>query len=283
MEPNNQLDRNQRGHRLITGYSNPLVKRVKSLREKKYRKAEGLFLAEGLRILTEAREAGALPEMLFYADGKELHSLAEELVTATQNAGGEVIATTSDILSKLSGKDNAQTLVGVYRDRLTPLSELDRSKSGIWIVAQSMRDPGNLGTVLRTGDAVGAGGLILLDDSVDPFSVEAVRASMGALFTQSITTARWDDFIAWLRSGLSSEHGGQLVGTSLNTTHDYQDPRYEAPTFLLIGNEAQGLPAAYEAECDLLVKMPMLGKADSLNAAVACAVMAYEVLNQRRK
>lgn len=280
---NTAQDRNARGHRLITGYSNPLVKRVKSLREKKYRKAEGLFLAEGLRILTEARESGVLPEMLFYADGKELHPLAEELIAVTQNAGGDIIATTPDILSKLSGKDNAQTLVGVYRDRLTPLADLDRSKSGIWIVAQSMRDPGNLGTVLRTGDAVGAGGLILLDDSVDPFSVEAVRASMGALFTQSISIARWDDFITWLRSGPGNEHGGQLVGTSLNTTHDYQGPRYEAPTFLLIGNEAQGLPTAYEAECDLLVKMPMLGKADSLNAAVACAVMAYEVLNQRRK
>ncbi len=272
------METNARGHRLITGFSNPLVKRVKSLREKKHRKAEGLFLAEGLRILTEAREAGALPDMLFYAGGSADHPLAAELIAATQQAGGDVIETTGDILSKLSGKDNPQTLVGVYPDRLTPLADLDRASANIWIVAQAMRDPGNLGTVLRTGDAVGAGGLILVDDCVDPFSVEAVRASMGALFTQSVTQARWADFVTWLRQG-----PGQLVGTSLNTTHDYQDPRYQAPTFLLIGNEAQGLPPAYEAECDLLVKMPMLGKADSLNAAVACAVMAYEVLNQQRR
>jgi RNA methyltransferase, TrmH family len=124
---------------------------------------------------------------------------------------------------------------------------------------------------------VGAGGLILVDDCVDPFSVESVRATMGALFTQRIATARWDEFLAWLRAG-----PGQLVGTSLKATHDYQAPRYEAPTFILVGNEAQGLPADYEDACDLLVKMPMLGKADSLNAAVATAVMAYEVLNQRR-
>ena len=271
------METNAHGHRLITGFSNPLVKRIKSLREKKHRKAEGLFLAEGLRILTEAREAGALPEMLFYAGDSAQHPLAAELVAATLKAGGDVVETTADILSKLSGKDNPQTLVGVYRDRLTPLDRLDRSRSGIWIVVQAMRDPGNLGTVLRTGDAVGAGGLIMIDDCVDPFSVEAVRASMGALFTQSISTARWADFLHWLRQG-----PGQLVGTSLNTTHDYQGPRYAAPTFLLIGNEAQGLPPAYETECDLLVKMPMLGKADSLNAAVACAVMAYEIVNQRR-
>ena len=134
-----------------------------------------------------------------------------------------------------------------------------------------------MGTILRTGDAVGAGGLILIDDCADPFSVEAVRASMGAIFTQQVAQARWGDFLPWLRNGAA-----QLVGTSLNTDIDYQQPRYEAPTFLLIGNESQGLPPAYEAECDLLVKMPMLGKADSLNAAMACAVMAYEVLNQRR-
>jgi TrmH family RNA methyltransferase len=140
-----------------------------------------------------------------------------------------------------------------------------------------LRDPGNLGTILRTSDAVGGGGLILVDDCVDPFSVEAVRASMGALFTQTIAAARWDAFVAWLRQG-----PGQLVGTSLRTDIDYQAPQYQAPTFILVGNEAQGLPRAYESECDLLVKMPMLGKADSLNAAVATAVMAYEVINQRR-
>ena len=239
--------------REITGFSNPLVKRVRSLREKKYRKAEGLFLAEGLRILTEAREEGVLPDMLFHAG-------------------------TPDILSKISGKDNAQALVGVYRDRLTPLAALDRSSADIWIVAQSLRDPGNLGTILRTGDAVGAGGLILIDDCVDPFSVESVRASMGALFTQSITQARWEEFLPWLRGG-----AGQLIGTSLKATQDYQEPAYQSPSFLLVGNEAQGLPADYEAQCDLLVKMPMRGKADSLNAAVATAVMAYELLNQRRK
>lgn len=266
-----------RALRQITGFSNELVKRVRSLRDKKHRKREGLFLAEGLRILTEARDAGALPEMLFFAPDGAAHPLARRLIGETEAAGGEVIETNADILSKLSGKENSQTLVGVYRDRLTPLDALDRGAADIWIIAQSLRDPGNLGTILRTSDAVAGGGLILIDDCVDPFSVEAVRASMGALFTQKIAAARWDEFLPWLRGG-----PGQLVGTSLRTDTDYQAARYAAPTFILVGNEAQGLPDAYERECDLLVKMPMLGKADSLNAAVATAVMAYEVLNQRR-
>jgi len=263
--------------REITGFSNPLVKQVRSLREKKHRRAEGLFLAEGLRILTEALDAGIAPQMLWYAPESAGHPLVRELAEATEADGGEVFITSPDILSKLSGKDNPGAVIGVYPEMLAPLEALDRTSAGIWLVAERLRDPGNLGTILRTGDAVGAGGLILIDDCTDPFSVEAVRASMGAIFTQKVATARWEDFVTWLRSG-----PGQLVGTSLNTDKDYQAPRYEAPTFLLIGNESQGLPEAYEAECDLLVKMPMLGKADSLNAAMATAVMAYEVLNQRR-
>jgi RNA methyltransferase, TrmH family len=264
--------------REITGFSNPLVKQVRGLRDKKHRRLTGLFLAEGLRILTEAFEAGILPEMIWHAPESADHPLVIRLTEAVEAADGEVFVTSSEILSKLSGKDNPGAVIGVFRERLTPLASLDRTASPIWLVAERLRDPGNLGTILRTGDAIGAGGLILIDDCTDPFSVEAVRASMGAIFTQKVATARWDEFLPWLRSG-----PGQLVGTSLNTDTDYQTPRYATPTFLLVGNEAQGLPPDYEAACDLLVKMPMRGKADSLNAAIATAVMAYEVLNQARR
>ena len=263
--------------REITGFSNPLLKEIRSLREKKHRKRAGKFLAEGLRIMTEAREAGFLPEMLFRVKDREVHALEIALESDVLAAGGDVVETSADIMSKLSGKDNAQAVVGVYRDHGTGLTDIDRSSAPIWLVAQAMRDPGNLGTMMRTGDAVGAGGLILIDDCTDPFSVEAVRASMGAVFTQKIVQCSWTEFTAWLRSGK-----GQLVGTSLETDQDYQAPRYAAPCFIVTGNEAQGLPAEYAAECDVLVKMPMRGKADSLNAAVATAVMAYEVLNQFR-
>jgi TrmH family RNA methyltransferase len=263
--------------RQITAFSNPLVKDVRGLREKKNRRRDGRFIAEGLRILTEARDAGYLPDLLFFAAGAR-HPLLESLIAETEADGGEVIETVPDILHKLSGKENPQTVLGVFRVFDTGLDRIDRDSAPLWIVAQALRDPGNLGTILRTGDAVGAGGIILVDDCVDPFSVEAVRATMGALFTQRIAAAPWPDFLAWLRTG-----PGQLIGTSLKAELDYQAPRYAKPSFILVGNEAQGLPAEYEAECDLLVKMPMLGKADSLNAAVATAVMAYEVINQWRR
>jgi TrmH family RNA methyltransferase len=248
------------------------VKLLRSLRDKKARRAEGLFLAEGLRILAEARDSGRLPEIVAFSPEGAIHSLAAEIIAATEAAGGDAIETSSDILSKMSGKDNPQMLLGAYRQPETALASLDRNAAPLWIVAQALRDPGNIGTILRTGDAVGAGGLILIDDCADPFSVEAVRASMGAVFTQQVATARWPEFVAWLRDG-----DGQLVGTSLKATLDYLDAQYRPPCFLLIGNEQQGLPPDYEAECDSLVKIPMAGRADSLNAAMAAAVMAFAI------
>ena len=258
--------------RQVTAFSNTTVKRLRSLRDKKARRSEGLFLAEGLRIIAEARDSGRLPEIIAYSAEGAKHPLAAEIIAATEAEGGEAIETSADSLSKMSGKDNPQMLLGAYRQPATDLEQVDRGKADLWIVAQALRDPGNIGTILRSGDAVGAGGLILIDDCADPFSVEAVRASMGALFTQDIATARWPDFVTWLRA---SE--GQLVGTSLKATHDYLEADYKQPCFLLIGNEQQGLPADYEAECDLLVKIPMAGRADSLNAAIAAAVMAFQV------
>ena len=261
--------------RLVTSFSNPLVKQARALRDKKHRRREGRFLAEGLRILTEARESGVLPERIFFSDPS--HPLLRQLIDETEAAGGEAIETSADILHKISGKENPQAVLAVYRAFDTGLEAIDRTAAPLWFVAQALRDPGNLGTLLRTGDAVGAGGLILIDDCADPFSVEAVRASMGALFTQAVAVAPWDDFVRWLRSG-----EGELIGTSLRATADYQEPRYRRPAFVLVGNEQAGLPEAYEAECDRLVRIPMLGKADSLNAAIAAAVMAYEVINQWR-
>lgn len=258
--------------RQVTAFSNPTVKLLRSLRDKKARRSEGLFLAEGLRILTEARDSGRLPETIAFSSEGAKHPLAAEIIAATEAAGGDAVETTADILSKMSGKDNPQMVLGAYRQPDTSLDRIDRAKAPLWIVAQALRDPGNIGTILRTGDAVGAGGLILIDDCADPFSVEAVRASMGALFTQDIATARWPEFLDWLRLGV-----GQLVGTSLKATHDYLDAEYRKPCFLLIGNEQQGLPTDYETECDLLVKIPMAGRADSLNAAMATAVMAFAI------
>lgn len=259
--------------RQITGFSNPTVKYLRSLREKKHRKREGRFLAEGLRLLTDARECGHIPELLAMSTVRDEHPLLAELEAAVLAAGGEIMECAPDILAKISGKENPQAVAGVFAEFDTAIDGIERNSAKIWLVAQALRDPGNLGTMLRTGDAVGAGGLILIDDCADPFSVEAVRASMGAIFTQKLALARWDEFLPWLRTG-----DGQLVAASLRDAQPYRGAPYSAPCFLMVGNESRGLPEAYEMACDLRVTMPMKGRADSLNAAVAAAVLAYEAL-----
>jgi len=259
--------------REITSFSNPTIKALRSLRDKKHRQRERRFLAEGLRLLTDARESGRVPEVLVMASKRDPHPLIDALERAVEAAGGDVIETTPDILSKITGKDNPQAVAGAFAEWDTSLGAIERDAAPIWLVAQALRDPGNLGTMLRTGDAVGAGGLILIDDCADPFGVEAVRASMGAIFTQKLVRARWEDFLPWLREG-----PGQLVAASLREAVPYRGAPYAAPCFVMVGNESQGLPEAYETACDLRVTMPMRGRADSLNAAVAAAVLAYEVL-----
>lgn len=260
----------------ISSPANPVFKSLKSLADKKGRKEHGLFLAEGLRVCTEALQTGQIPRYLIFAADAESHPLTAALVAATAAAGNMAIRTTRDLLHRLTGKDNPGAVAAAYPIPDTSLARIVRTSAPIWVVAENLKDPGNLGTMLRTCDAVGAGGIILLDQSCDPFSVEAVRASMGALFTRAIAQATGAAFFEWLRSA-----PGQLVGAALDgTTVDYRAHRFLAPTFLFMGNEQSGLPPAYAARCDALVRLPMMGSADSLNVAVATGVLLYEALNR---
>ncbi len=249
---------------ILTSPANPTLKALRSLHEKKHRRADGRFLAEGLRIVAEAVEAGIVPEVLVFAQDHAAHPLVARLIAATEAGGGHAIATTPDMLNRLTLKDNPQAVVGVFRARPLPLARLDRSQARIWLVCQALKDPGNLGTILRTGDAVGAGGVILLDDCCDPYSTDAVRASMGAIFTQSVTAIDGTSFFSWLRAGPPAF----LAGAVLTGAVDYRSIPYPAPTFLLMGNEQSGLPPDYAARCNVLVKLPMHGRADSLHPGI---------------
>lgn len=266
------------GARAITSFSNGTIKRLRSLVSRKARRSEGLFLAEGLRVVAEAVAAGHAPTIVLMTADAALHPLAQRAASACAAAGGEVAETSREILAKVTGKDNPGAVVAAFPTWELPLEEVDRAAGLGWVVLEGLKDPGNLGTILRTADAVGAGGIILVDQCCDPFAVEAVRASMGAVFTQAIAQASGDAFLAWLRGGPAMLAGAVLTADAV----DYQAVRYGAPTFLWMGNEQSGLPASYAAACDVRVRLPMAGKADSLNVAVATAVLLYEVLNQRR-
>lgn len=259
----------------VTSPANATLKRLRSLREKKYRRLEGLFLAEGLRICTEALEAGWVPRILLYATGRGDHPLVRRLTRETLAGGGQVLEADPRLLSGVSGKDNPQAVVAAYAPRPRALADLVPGPRTL--VAERLRDPGNLGTLLRACDATGTAALILLDDSADPTSVEAVRASMGAFFTVTHVEATTDEFLAW-----KTRHGASLIGAALDRRAiDYRAAAYAPPALILVGNEARGLPEVLKAACDTLAAIPMRGAADSLNVAMAGTLLLYQALHRQ--
>jgi TrmH family RNA methyltransferase len=259
----------------VTSAANPSVKRLKSLADKKARRLEGLFLAEGLRICTEALEAGHMPTLLAVTAQAEAHPLGARLIAASLNARAQVMRVTPILMSRITGKENAGGVAAAYPIPDTSLSQINIASAPLWLAGETIRDPGNIGTMLRTCDATGAGGLILIDSCADPFSPEAVRASMGAVFSRKIVQTSGTLFFDF-----ASAHG-PVIGTALEgRTIDYRAHHFKPPSFLLMGNEQAGLPSSYAAQCNTLVKLPMHGTADSLNVAVCAGVLLYHALDQ---
>lgn len=259
--------------RAISSLANPTVKAVRALHLGKARDETGLFLAEGLKIVTEAVDTGHAPRILLYAQDAADHPLLQRAATAARDAGGEVIEVTPAILQKVTRRDNAQAVVGVFEQVWTPLADLAPSAAQTWVALHRVRDPGNLGTIIRTADSAGCGGVILVGECCDAFSVEAVRATMGSIFALPIVRSGEDEFAAW-RAGWP----GSVVGTLLTATVDHRQASYATPTLVLMGNEQAGLTPQMAALCDVNVKIPMRGRADSLNLAVATGIMIYATM-----
>ena len=255
--------------RAVTSLTNPTVKAVRALHLRKAREESGLFLAEGLKIVTEAVELGHAPRILLYGPDAG-HPLLQKAITATDAGGGEVIEVTRDILEKVSRRDNPQMVIGVFPQVYTPLEALRPEDAACWVALDRVRDPGNLGTVIRTADAAGCGGVVLVGECCDPYSVEAVRATMGSVFAVKIARAEVAQFLEWRKSW-----PGSVVGALLSATTDYRSAEYSRPALVLMGNEQAGLPPELAAACDVAVKIPMRGRADSLNLSVATGIMIY--------
>jgi TrmH family RNA methyltransferase len=264
-------------HRLVTSLTNPLIKDIRALGMRKVREDAGLFVAEGLKLVADAIAGGWPIRILVHRSG-ERKPMLSEAIAATHRAGGEVLEVTSEILEKLSRRDNPQTVIGVFQQRLEPISRLAISGEALWIGLDRVRDPGNLGTIIRTADAVGAEGVILIGDTTDPFGIEAVRATMGSIFHMKLARMSVDEFKSW-RKGWP----GIVVGTHLSGKSDYRTIDYDRPVMLFMGNEQSGLPDDLAATCDHLVKIPQAGRADSLNLAIATGVMLYEIRRDKLK
>lgn len=261
---------------IITGSSNPAIKRIRALQARKQRDASRTFFAEGIRIVGEAVETGASIETLVVAPDLLTSEYGHDLVRRSGSAGTPVLTVSGDVFRGLSGKDGPQGLGGVVRQRWSRLKEVDPGAGLCWIALDKVADPGNLGTIVRTADAVGAAGIILVGPSADPYEPTALRGSMGAIFSQQLVRTEWNDLTVWIR-----ESGSSLVGTSDAAALDYREAEYGHPLVLLMGSEREGLSMEQQEACDLLVRIPMVGRSDSLNLAVATGIILYAVHNRR--
>lgn len=258
--------------RLITSLTNDTVKAVRALHMRKEREATGLFLAEGLKFIGEALDQGRTPRTLLVGMEARPHPLLDRAKAETWQNGGEVVAVTHPILEKISRRENPQTVLAVFEQVYTPIAALVPASAPCWVALEQVRDPGNLGTIIRTADAAGCGGVILIGDCVDPYSVEAVRATMGSVFAVAITRVTAAAFLAWRETW-----PGSVIGTRLDGSVGYREAAVQTPALILMGNEQAGLTDAMAAACDVNVKIPMRGRADSLNLAIATGIMVYAV------
>ncbi|MBB4101616.1 TrmH family RNA methyltransferase [Allorhizobium borbori] len=256
----------------VTSLANPIVKDIKTLMNKKAREESGAFIAEGLKLVIDAIELGWVIRTLIYAKAAKGKPLVEKIAAKTVASGGLVLEVSEKVMSSIVRRDNPQMVAGVFEQRWKPLSAIRPQQGETYVALDRVRDPGNLGTIIRTADAAGASGVILVGDCTDPFAVETVRATMGSVFALPVSQASVADFLAW-RKGADV----QIVATHLAGSVDYRTVDYKKkPTVLLMGNEQSGLPDELAGKADQRVRIPQQGRADSLNLAVATAVMLYE-------
>ncbi|WP_144377185.1 TrmH family RNA methyltransferase [Mesorhizobium amorphae] len=257
----------------VTSLANPLVKDIKALALKKFRDSQNAFMAEGLKLIIDALDLGWQIRTLVFAKAGRGNQAVEKVAARTVASGGMVLEVSEKVLSAITRRDNPQMVVGVFSQKYMTLKDVRPKNGDVWVALDRVRDPGNLGTVLRTVDAVGAKGVILIGDTTDPFSLETVRATMGSVFAVPVARATPDAFLSW-RKGFP----GLVVGTHLKGAVDYRSVDFSnRPVLLLMGNEQQGLPDDLAASCDRLLRIPQAGRADSLNLAVATGVMLFEI------
>ncbi|MDD9909905.1 MAG: RNA methyltransferase [Ahrensia sp.] len=262
----------------ITSTANPRIKAIRALSMKKHREREGLFIAEGLKLAADALEGGWTIRQLIRSKpadtDMELARRIDDIAARSRAQGGDIILANAKVLSAITRRDNAQTVVSVIEQKMAKLSDVKPHKDALWVALDRVRDPGNLGTIIRAADAFGASGIILVGDCTDPFSMEAVRATMGSLFHVPIVTADVDAFQQFSDDWRGK--GGNITGTHLEAATDHRSLDYaSAPEILLMGNEQQGLPAELVQSCSRLALIAMNGQADSLNLAVATGIMVF--------
>lgn len=250
---------------------------MRALASRKERDRTGLFFVEGIRAVAQAVQSGVEVERLVFAPDLVESDFARQTISDAERRGVPVVELSRGVFERLSRKEGPQGLALVGRQRWSSLEDIRLGPTAVWLALDSPQDPGNLGTILRTCDAAGVEGLILIGPSADPYDPTALRASTGAAFTIPLARASWTSFTAW-----RGREQASLVGATGASATPYRGFNYPHRLVLLMGSERQGLPPNYQSACDALVSIPMSGQVDSLNLAVAASVILYEIAGQRQ-
>ena len=251
-----------------------LVKGLRALRERRDRAESPAFIAEGLATISAALDAGWLPNLIAHDASASVRAVVDRAASAGMQ--DEVIVT-SDILAKITGRDNPPPLIARFDEPLRPIRELDPTGAPRWLLLEGVRDPGNLGNAVRTADAVGAGGVILVGDCCDPYAIETVRATTGSIFSVPVYQVTLDTARA-----LVARWPGASVAAMPRDGIAYDAVEYRAPSLLVIGAERDGLSSSLAGACSAMARIPMVGRTESLNLATAAALMLYESLRAAR-
>lgn len=269
-------------HEQITSLQNPKVKLVVKLRDRRDRDVMGQYLIEGYRELFRANKGEAAIESLFICPELFLGSNEGALIEQIERCGAAVYTCTSAVFSKLSYRDRPDGLLAIAKQHHRDLLELEALLAGrsnpFLVVAEAIEKPGNLGTILRSSDAVGLDGLLVCDRCTDIFNPNVVRASVGTLFTVPVIECTGTEGLSWLR-----RQGIKVLAATPQAEALYTDVDLTGPVAIAVGTEQLGLSSLWMDGADLQVRIPMHGVADSLNVATATTLLLYEVLRQRGK
>lgn len=263
---------------LITSAANPVVKRVRLLADRKHRRREGAFVVEGPQPVWRAVAAGRAIEVLIVAPDLLANPDAARMVDDQESAGVRVARVSSDLFLRLSDRDGPAGLMAVVRGAIGGLDAFDPPADTVVVALHQPANPGNVGTIIRTADATGAGGVVLVGSSADPLAPASVKASMGSLFAVPVAhAADADALLTW-----AGTHDRPVYAVTGSGRRDHWDADYPPGTVLLLGSEGPGLPDDLAARCDDSVRIPMTGTAESLNLATAASVILYELARHRR-
>jgi len=265
----------------ISSLQNPRVKAIRRLRMRKYRTIEQRYLIEGPRIVHEALDRKAPVEALLYCP--ELLQSEHARAMVQSHTEMEHVVLSRGVFEGLSGRDNPQGLAAVVRFSHVPLKDLVPGPDALILVAWQLQTPGNLGSIIRTADAAGAEAIVIIEPSVDLYDPLTVRATMGSLYALPIAMAQGDaEWFAWLERVRCEGVPLRVLGTSAHGSALIWDTDSRGPLALLIGSEQAGLPDSVRSSADIMTRLPMAGRASSLNVSAATAAIVFEVLRQRR-